>query len=560
LPVALHKVIELIRVSTAGQAGDDRASIPAQRTINRRTAQAHGLEIDAIIEMTDVSGAAVMHAPEMHKLIAMLRSKRYHGVVAREFSRLMRPENFYDMGLLQEFVDAKAILYLPEGPIDFSSKTGRLMGTIRAAMAGAERTELLERSWSAKEEMRRSGKCPSGYVTWPFAVAYDDQRGWHYTHDAEKVRKAFKLFTSGITSFTVIARETGLSRTALATILRNAIYMGWRVYDKRRDQAPEAKLLGIDGRQGDRRKMQRSEEETIRVRVIPEEAALIDENTFHAAQAIITAKHHRHWKCRHDAEQRFVYSGFLVCADCQKNIYTQSGRSVKNRSTGELANYDYYVCSQRRANTGQCKSAYMDRVRLESKLDDVFAERLTDRGYVAEIIEEFMRRNGSNKNSRAAIARLQQTINSLRDKRERVIESVIDGMITRDDGKARTTAIDRDIASAQEALMRETPGTREITPGHLAVILAPLLQWKFLERDHKRRFLAASVPEIHVADLKIHGIGILQSPNPEQSNLYFQERRGVQRAGPDLGIYGSHRRTVCLWMRRSGTARSPVSR
>ena len=536
----MKKVIELIRVSTAGQAGDDRASIPAQRTINRRTAHAHGLEIDTIIEMTDVSGAAVMQAPEMHRLIALLRTKRYHGVVAREFSRLMRPENFYDMGLLQEFVDAKAVLYLPEGPMDFSSKSGRLMGTIRAAMAGAERTELLERSWSAKEEMRRSGKCPSGYITWPFAVAYDDARGWHYTHDAEKVREAFRLFTSGVTSFTVIARETGLSRTALATILRNPIYMGWRVYDKRRDQSPEAKLLGIDGRQGDRRKALRTEDEVIRVRVIKAEDALIDENTFQTAQAIITAKHHRHWKCRHDSEQRFVYAGFLVCSECRNSVYTQSGRSVKNRTTGELANYDYYVCSERRANTGKCKTPYMDRARLEEKLDDLFSGLLTDRSYLASLADAFMLR-AKNQDSRATVERLKKAVAALHEKRERVIGAIIDGLITREDGKARTAAIDRDILAAQEALQREEPGSRAITPDELALVLQPLLDWKFLGRDHKRRFLSVAVPEIHIADFKIHGIGVLpnvSAPIPEQ-------RREMAGADQSLCLYESRRRTVC---------------
>jgi DNA invertase Pin-like site-specific DNA recombinase len=553
----VKKVIELIRVSTARQAGDDRASIPAQRTINRRTAQAHGLEIAAAIEMTDVSGAAVLQTTEMFRLIELLRTKQYHGVVAREFSRMMRPENFADFGLLQEFVNAGAMLYLPDGPIDFRSKSGRLMGTIRAAMAGAERTEMLERSHSAKEEMRRAGKCPSGYVTWPFAVAYDDQRGWHYTHDAEKVRKAFQLFTSGTTSFTRIAEDTGLSRTALATILRNPIYVGMRVYDKRRDQSAEGKLLGINGRQGDRRKALRSEDEVIRVRVIKEEDALIDEKTFQAAQTIITAKHHRHWKFRTASEQRFTFAGFLVCAECQSNIYTQSGRSVKNRSTGELANYDYYVCSERRANTGKCKSAYMDRASLERKLDDLFAELLTDRSYLARLAEAFMLR-AKNQDSRAMVERLKKTAVSLQEKRERVIESVIDGLITRDDGKARTAAIDRDILAAQEALQREEPGSRKITPEHLAMMLWPLLEWKFLEREHKRRFLAVTVPAIHVADFKIHGIGVLQNgiaPIPEQ----FREMAGAAPS-QSLGVYESRRRTVCLWMRRSGTARSPVSR
>ena len=39
------KCIELIRVSTAGQATADRASIPAQKEANRRTAAQYGLEI-----------------------------------------------------------------------------------------------------------------------------------------------------------------------------------------------------------------------------------------------------------------------------------------------------------------------------------------------------------------------------------------------------------------------------------------------------------------------------------------------------------------------------------
>ena len=153
----MKRSIELIRVSTESQAGSDRASIPAQRAINRRTALAYGLTIVRSIEMSDVSGAAVLSAPEIKELLNLMNDSEIHGVVAREFSRLMRPENFGDYALLQAFADSNTILYLPEGPIDFASKTGRLMGTIRAAIAGMERTEILERIWSAKEEKRKSG-------------------------------------------------------------------------------------------------------------------------------------------------------------------------------------------------------------------------------------------------------------------------------------------------------------------------------------------------------------------------------------------------------------------
>src|ERR1035437_8926601 len=89
----MKKVIELIRVSTENQAASDRASIPAQRTVNRRTCKQFGLEIVRSIELADVSGASVLLAPEIQELIRLMQSPEVDGVVAREFSRLMRPEN-----------------------------------------------------------------------------------------------------------------------------------------------------------------------------------------------------------------------------------------------------------------------------------------------------------------------------------------------------------------------------------------------------------------------------------------------------------------------------------
>src|SRR5207244_9555973 len=37
-----------------------------------------------------------------------------------------------DFAILQRFAETKTLLYLPDGPIDFASKGGRLMGGIRA--------------------------------------------------------------------------------------------------------------------------------------------------------------------------------------------------------------------------------------------------------------------------------------------------------------------------------------------------------------------------------------------------------------------------------------------
>src|SRR3974377_1622523 len=106
----------------------------------------------------------------------------------------MRPENFSDYAFLQAFVDTQTVLYLPEGPIDLTTKTGRLMGTIRAAIAGLERTEILERVWSAKEEKRRRGELGQNNIVLPFGVGYEEGRGFFYKPEAERVRADFWRF------------------------------------------------------------------------------------------------------------------------------------------------------------------------------------------------------------------------------------------------------------------------------------------------------------------------------------------------------------------------------
>ena len=226
-------VLELLRTSTESQAAADRAGIPAQKAANRRTAAQHNLEIVRTIAITDVSGAAVLRSPEMHELLRLIESPEIHGVVAKEFSRLMRPENFADYALLQAFADTATVLYLPEGPIDFRSKSGRLLGTIRAAIAGNERTELLERVWAAKEEKRRAGAHPQGSVTLPFAVGYNRKNGcWYFKDESEKVLEAFRCVLAGQTSYTEVGRKVGIEPFNLRNILRNPIYTGWRVYSQ----------------------------------------------------------------------------------------------------------------------------------------------------------------------------------------------------------------------------------------------------------------------------------------------------------------------------------------
>lgn len=499
----MKKVIELIRVSTERQAATDRASIPAQRAVNRRTCVQYGLEIVHSIEVADVSGASVLLAPEIQELMRLMQSSDIDGVVAREFSRLMRPENFVDYAMLQAFADSKTILYLPEGPIDLSSKTGRLMGTIRAAIAGLERTEILERIWSAKEEKRRRGELAQSRVVLPFGVGYEQGRGFFYKGEAERVREAFRLFLAGARSYSKLAEMVGVTPRGMHLILRNPIWTGWRVIDKKRDITAAGRYATANGRQADRRKVMRAPEEIIRLRVIAE--PLIPESDFQVVQRIMDLKQTNHWRCRENMKRRFTYNSFLTCSTCGEPVHTA------------LARRDYYVCRGRRtAHT--CRTRYMGRQKLEAALDKLFANRLSNPTFLEQCVEELKERSAK-EDSVVHIHRLNAEITALRCKRARVIDGFVEGAIQREERDRRLTTIDHDIQVAQNILNREIPAA-SIDKEQLIEAFVPLAEWEYWTRDQKRAILSALVPDIRVADYKVESLGLnpsIFSTNPTRT-------------------------------------------
>jgi len=472
--------------------------MPAQRSENRRTAARYGLTIVQTIEMADVCGAAVLHAPEMRQLLELIKSPDIHGVVAKEFSRLMRPENFEDFRLLQHFADTNTLLYLPDGPIDLNSKMGRVMGGLRALFSGMEREDIRERSWSAKEEKRRRGENPQASITLPFGVTWTRQDGWSYTPEAEKVRSAYKLLLSGETSYSEIEKLTGISRFNLPIILRNPIYMGWRVIDRRRDPSPAALRVKRDGRQADRPKILRPADEVIRIRVIDQ--PLVTEAEYLQAQEIMSRKRERHWRARPDYKSPYTYHGHLSCAECDELVYSYS-----NSRGGE-----YYVCKAKqypRQVGRKCSTRYMKRQELESNLDRLLGNRLVDRGFLMALVEEFERRI-QDPAEEASTERVKRRLKELEAKRERVLSTFFDGRMSVAERDSHLDQIGSETNTCTDQLSR-TSAPAPVSLDALADVCSVFQGWEFLEPEAKRKLLAITVPEIRVANSEVKELTLL---------------------------------------------------
>lgn len=510
----MKNVIELIRVSTEQQAGEDRAGIPAQREINRRTARIYGLHIVRSISIVDVSGAAVLSSPEMQDLLRLMESPNIQGVVAKEFSRLIRPEKFTDYALLQHFIDTATVLYLPDGPIDLSSKTGRLLGTIRAAMAGMERRDIIERMQDAKESMRKAGKHPGGDPSLPFGVGYSPGTGWYYTPEAAKVKQAYSLFLAGTTSYTDIALQLNLPRTNVRFILQNPIYTGWRVYDRKRDQSPMGYVPRPDGRQGYRRKVMRSPDEVIRVQVLE---GLVDERDFARVQQLIELKRQNHWRARSYTPHRYTYNGFLTCGDCSSLLYTHTSKQ------------EFYQCKSRHPRERKrrellelepCNNHYMLRKKLEPKIDYLLGEKLREPSFLESILDAYNDKQTKEVSAPVGADRvaISGRLESVKGRKQRILEAYFESVIDKSERDRRLAEVNREIDAYEHLLTETVNPASSLTVGDLRASVEPFLDWEYLGRDDKRALLALVCPQISVSRYTVKSIGLNLGLVPPSGN------------------------------------------
>jgi hypothetical protein len=148
----------------------------------------------------------------------------------------------------------------------------------------------------------------------------------------------------------------------------------------------------------------------------------------------------------------------------------------------------------------------MRRDRVESGLDDLVGERLSDRTFLEELATGYERQQNQER-SMAESELLQAQLVKLQTKRARTCDLFVDGVIGRRDRDTRLAVIDGQVSAAQEGLLRLKP-SGSVSVDRLVAVFSAFREWKYLERDDKRKLLSVVAPEISIADYTVSKLSL----------------------------------------------------
>lgn len=516
------KVIGLIRVSTKGQAEDDRGGIPRQKEVIRQIVAAKKLTLVDTIEVNDVSGTEVRHCPEIMGILAKLHDQTIQGIVVADFDRFMRPDSLGKIGLLDIFEETKSLLYFNGGEIDFSTDSGFLTAGFQALIAGNEIRTFKRRVQGAKEELRKQGKCPNSAITFPKGVTYNRPEGvWEYTTDIAIVQEAFRLVDEEhITNYHELERRTGIHHRALHNTLRNPIYIGIRFIDKKRSAV---KNPSKNGRQADRKKISRLPHEIINVRVIDKPA--VDPDRFERVQGIIKGIR-KCWSSSRINPSTRLLTGVGRCGQCGSLLYgTSGGGKVRQKPAYYLCKKNWYLF---RKTSGGCEMGNIRQDLTDQAVISWVAEKLSDKGILEGIADNHLsNQESSSAVTVASVADLDKELESIEKKKNRLHKGWLDGRFTdkeHDDLLKELT----DEKSRLSSLSSRTsyPEKTEVEKRLLLLVKGALAFARIQDRMKQKTVIQQLFDEIHISNDGIKGFKIKPQFNVSVCNEGIHTGRG----------------------------------
>ncbi|MCZ6786310.1 MAG: recombinase family protein [Planctomycetota bacterium] len=450
----MKKAIALIRVSTPGQAKEDRGGIAGQRADIARLALQHGFTLVSEVEI-QVSGTRVLENAEFRALLDRIQDPEIEAVVCADLDRLLRPEDFGSYIVFSYFRDSGTVIVTNAGVRDLHRD--RLLTVLETEIGTLERARIRERTMRGRNELRRQGRHVSGPLSLPYGVAYAKASGvWSYTEpEAGIVRALFRRFLAGEQNLAALGRAVGVDRRQARRILTQSLYTGLKT------------IPDLD--------------EPLRVIKEP----LIPEDQFRTAQALLRKRGRGpHAK---EGTGGGLFRGILACRSCEVPMHAHRER---RRGQGGSWQYRCRIASGKGRIAAHCSTGSLLARVVDLEVHRVIEGRLADTeallGLLDAALPEVVR----------SVPVPAARISKLQAERERVVIGFERGMRTADAAEKRTREIDVQLGALQEEAEVAQSVLGADRDEVAALVVEAFSDWSFLSPAQQRQILKPLVREI----------------------------------------------------------------
>lgn len=443
-------VASLCRVSTLGQANDDKAGLPRQREAVAEAVRRHGLHVVKGYELVDVDGALVAATPAWREIRAMLDAGVIRGVVLDNIDRICRASDL-DLGVLADLQRAGGTLYTPGEVRSLASGSDRLITGIMALVAGHEKKRIIERSMEGKAILRKQG-IPTER-RFPPGITFDRAtRTWGVVEPGiTEMREAFARYGAGEVSVAALAAELAVPRRTMRERLANPLYRGWMVYDRK---------VITDRETGTRRYEKRAPEEIVRVRVF-DEAPIPDHVTRGVDERLGSTGRAYKKRVTVPEDDMHLLRDVLICGGCGSKVGTV--RRPRQLDGG------YYCCSTAQESRRASHKARQKRTCEMGLMPvaDVHHAVTTLTMQVLAVDETFKialykaLRDGMGDDRVEKRAGVKARLDGLVERRERLLDAYLSGLASKDQLERRKGLLDRQIAALEAELIEHDAAGNE---------------------------------------------------------------------------------------------------
>ncbi|RTL16460.1 MAG: recombinase family protein [Rhodocyclaceae bacterium] len=424
-------VAAILRVSTDVQAGADRGGLPRQREAVAAAVERHGLDVVFSAELEGVSGNRVSETPAWQEVRRLLAAGLIRGVVCDAVDRLCRASDL-DLTVLADLQRAGASIYTPGEVRGLAGADDGLVAGILALLAGREKREIVRRAVAGKEALRRRGRWVADPSKLPAGVAFDPRTGgWSYTPEVAEVVELARRYADEPISLRRLASDSGVAINTLRRRLSHPLYRGRLVYDTREETDAS----------GRRREVPRAPGEVISVPVLdppafpPELAARVDRKLAEQARSYDGRVRRR------DGVDRFLLRAIGFCSRCGERLDTVT------RPRDGVPTFLYRCASARRKHRAEpCDAGEIPIADAHAVVARSLRAALAD---PVAVVDAWHRLRSKEAGGRAAEAeRARAELSRLTTRRERLVDAMLDGAITRAEHDRRRGLLDRQVEAA----------------------------------------------------------------------------------------------------------------